>query len=71
MKLSIFILISTLSIIVLGWVLSRKTVPNVTCDEDVIAILKSGDKLKAIKAYRQLHGASLQKAKEFLESHTP
>lgn len=48
--------------------LSPGPIPNVNSDEDVITFLRNGDKLKAIKAYRQLHGANLKQAKHFVEN---
>jgi hypothetical protein len=43
-------------------------VPNWTASPQVIALLKSGKKLDAIKAFMNETGASLKDAKEYVES---
>jgi len=50
--------------------IGRKPIPNINSDVDIREILKSGDKLKAIKAYRQLHGVGLKKAKQSIKKMT-
>jgi ribosomal protein L7/L12 len=37
-------------------------------DEEILRIAKSGHKIEAIKIYKQLYGASLKEAKEAIES---
>ncbi len=36
--------------------------------EDVLDAVKAGKTIQAIKIYRQLHGASLKEAKEFIDN---
>lgn len=42
----------------------RKVIPDIHSESDVLNILKKGDQLHAIKAYRQLHGVGFKDAKE-------
>lgn len=46
--------------------LNVKPVPNIKSDNDVLNLLREGNTLKAIKAYRQLHGVGLKEAKRFI-----
>lgn len=57
-------------IVLLASFLSRKTVPDISSDDDVLNLLRQGDRLSAIKAYRQLHGVSLKEAKIFVEKYS-
>ena len=50
--------------------IGRKPIPNNYSDNDIKSILSSGDTLKAIRAYRQLHGVGLKKAKKSIENMT-
>jgi ribosomal protein L7/L12 len=61
----------TAVIAVITIILNRKAVPNIKSDKDVIDILSNGDRLKAIKAYRQLHGVGLKEAKKFIDKSDP
>jgi ribosomal protein L7/L12 len=36
-------------------------------DDDVLRLLKAGEKIMAIKCYRELHGLGIKKAKEAVE----
>lgn len=68
MKLLLLAMFVTATMVIMAMLLSSGLIPNVNSDEDVMAFWKSGDKLKAIKAYRQLHGASLKQAKHFIKN---
>ncbi|PCI45023.1 MAG: hypothetical protein COB51_09390 [Moraxellaceae bacterium] len=67
MILGTFIFAGILAVISL--VINRKAIPNINSDKDVVSILLSGDNLKALRAYRQLHGVGLKEAKEFVENY--
>ena len=58
----------TVVVTVVTLFLNRKEIPNINSDNEVVCILQSGDKLKAIKAYRQLHGVGLKQAKMFIDN---
>jgi len=64
----LLILLVSVIVAIITVFLNRKRLPNIDTDEDVLEILKKGNKTKAIKAYRQLHGASLKEANHFLEN---
>lgn len=49
----------TAIVTVVTLIINRKPIQNITDDNDVISILENGDKIKAIKTYRQLHGRVL------------
>lgn len=68
MEFILFILIASIIVTLIAIFINRKRIPNVKTDEDVLEILNNGNKTKAIKAYRQLHGASLKEAKHFLDN---
>ena len=59
----------TAVITVVALLLNRKPLSNIESDRDVLGLAASGDRLKAIKAYRQLHGASLKDARRFVDTH--
>ena len=56
--------------VLLTFFLNKKTLPNISSDKDVLMLLHQGDRLNAIKAYRQLHGVSLKEAKSFIEENS-
>lgn len=58
----------TIVIATIVLVLNRKAIPDIDSDNDVLDILRSGDRIKAIKAYRQLHGTGLKEAKKFIDN---
>ena len=41
--------------------------PDADVDAEVLALARSGEKIKAIKRYRDLTGTGLKEAKEFVE----
>ena len=47
---------------------NRTPVPNVENDRDVVRIAKNGDRVMAIKAYRQLHGVGVKEATAELDA---
>ncbi len=47
--------------------LSRRPLPDINSDDDVLRLLKDGKRIDAIKAYRQLHKCDLKAAKQFLD----
>ncbi|MDH5327980.1 MAG: ribosomal protein L7/L12 [Gammaproteobacteria bacterium] len=65
----LFVAVSVV-VTVITLIVNRKSVPGIESDSDVLAILNAGDKIKAIKAYRQLHGVGLKEAKQSLEKMT-
>ena len=67
MVLGTFVLAGILTVISL--VVNRKAIPDINCDKDVVNILLSGDNLKALRAYRQLHSVGLKDAKKFIEDY--
>ena len=46
--------------------LSRGRVPNIASNSDIKRLFANGETVKAVKAYRQLHGASLKEARQFI-----
>jgi ribosomal protein L7/L12 len=66
-------LLAAIAAIVVGSIsvlLNGQPLPGIKSDADVLDILKRGDRLKAIKAYRQLHRASLKQARAFVDDHS-
>jgi len=49
---------------------SNNVTPSVSnpTDADVVEALKRGEKIKAIKYYREIHGVGLKQAKETVEA---
>ena len=47
--------------------LNRKKVDDIRSNEDILNLIRKGEHLKAIKAYRQLHGSNLKEAKAFVD----
>jgi ribosomal protein L7/L12 len=68
-ELIVLIVGITTIIVVITLILNRKAIPNIKSNSDVINILHNGDRLKAIKAYRQLHGVGLKEAKDFIDEY--
>ena len=69
-ELILLTLFVAIVVTVISLFIGRKPIPNIHSDNDIKAILASGDTLKAIKAYRQLHGVGLKKAKKSIENMT-
>jgi len=65
-----FTVIFAIVVAVVVLFIGRKPIPNIDSDVDIKAILANGDKLKAIKAYRQLHGVGLKKEKQSISTFT-
>ena len=42
--------------------------PSSLSDEDILHLARQGQKIRAIKEYRHLHGAGLKEAKEAVEA---
>jgi ribosomal protein L7/L12 len=67
LQLILLFIIVVAIISVFTLIFNRKPIQNISDDNDVKSILESGDKIKAIKAYRQLHGVGLKEAKQSIE----
>ena len=67
LNLILLIAIAALVVVSVTIFLNVRRLPNIKTEEDIIEILKRGDRLTAIKAYRQLYGCSLGAAKQFLD----
>ncbi|MCP4343067.1 MAG: hypothetical protein GY799_30335 [Desulfobulbaceae bacterium] len=65
--LSIVIIVTAITLVTLFF--NKNKVPGISSDNDVLDLVKKGDTLTAIKAYRQLHGTGLKEAKIFVENH--
>jgi len=63
-ELILLVIAAIIIVTIIALIINRKPIPNINSDKDVIFVLQSGDKLKAIRAYRQLHGVGLKEAKE-------
>ena len=70
-ELIMLVVIATILVTVITLGFNKKAVPNIQNDDDVIHLLNEGNRLKAIKAYRQLHGSGLKEAKEFVDKCVP
>ena len=69
-EIIIFTVFIAIIIAVTTLIFNRKLIPNINSDRDIKEILASGNRLKAIKAYRQLHGVGLKKAKQSIDQMT-
>ncbi|BBA36416.1 secreted nucleic acid binding protein [Methylocaldum marinum] len=68
-ELIICVALASALVTVATLILNRRKIPNIKTDEDVLELLSAGKRIKAIKAYRQLHKSSLKVAKAFIDSH--
>lgn len=67
---TIYLIIAVVAIAVIFIFLSSSksiTSKNNVTEQDIIEALKSGNKVTAIKYYRQLHNVSLKEAKDAVE----
>lgn len=65
--IELIITVSALAVVV-ALSLSHRPVQDARSDEDVINLLKSGRRIDAIKAYRQLHQCGIKQALSFISN---
>jgi len=64
LELLLATVVIALIVTVFALIINNKAVPGISCDDDAVDLLRKGERLQAMKAYRQLHGVGVKEAKK-------